>query len=229
MRRIAIVPARSGSKGLHDKNIADLCGKPMMAYSIQAAIKGDLFERVICSTDSELYADIARCYGAEVMMRDASLSGDSTPTFHVIEDLLRRLDNPCDLFVLLQPTSPLRNEQHIREAVAMFENKMDRFDFLVSVKEAEHASDLVKPIEEDGSLKHFDTDFSSYSRQNKAEYSPNGAIFIAKPDPYLKRKHFFGDKALAYFMSQSDSIDVDTEDDLKIAALFIKQGGECYE
>ena len=73
MKKIAIIPARSGSKGLKDKNIIDLCGKPLIAYSIEAAFQTGLFDRVIVSTDSEHYADIARDYGAEIMMRDKRL------------------------------------------------------------------------------------------------------------------------------------------------------------
>ena len=119
----------------------------------------------------------------------------------VLENILGKLGD-IDYFVLLQPTSPLRNEVHIKEAVQLFEKKLDEFDFLVSVKEAEHASVLVKPIDESLSLKYFDTDFSKYRRQGFKEYSPNGAIFIAKPDAYLEQKHFFGKKSLGYITSQ---------------------------
>ena len=76
MKKIAIIPARSGSKGLKDKNIIDLCGKPLIAYSIEAATKSDIFDRVIVSTDSKGYKDIAEQYGAEVLLRDEKLSND---------------------------------------------------------------------------------------------------------------------------------------------------------
>lgn len=143
--------------------------------------------------DSERYAEIAKDYGAEVMMRDEELASDTATTYMVVENILKKMGD-IDYFVLLQPTSPLRNEEHIREAVQLFEEKLEKFDFLASVKEAEHASVLVRPIEEDMSLKHFDTDFSTYRRQGYKEYSPNGAIFIAKPDAYLEQKHFFLEK-----------------------------------
>lgn len=159
MNKIAIIPARSGSKGLKDKNIIDLCGRPLMAYSIEAAIKSSCFNRVIVSTDSEEYGKIAKQYGAEVMYRGAKLSDDKATTFMVLEDILDRLKEPLDYFMLLQPTSPLRDENHVREAVDKFERNMPNFDFLVSVKEAEHSAVLVKPIDEDESLKYFDTDF----------------------------------------------------------------------
>lgn len=218
MKRIAIIPARSGSKGLKDKNIIDLCSKPLMAYSIEAAIQSGLFERVIVSTDSDKYAGIAKQYGAEVMMRGEELSNDKATTFMVLEDILdRRLATPIDYFVLLQPTSPLRSAKHILEAVEKFDSNIDNFDFLVSMKESEHAKVLVNPIDEDESLKYFDTDFSNYRRQGYKDYSPNGAIFIGKPSAYLHHKHFFGTKSLSYIMTAEDSVDIDGKLDLIVA------------
>ena len=218
MKRIAIIPARSGSKGLKDKNIIDLCGKPLIAYSIEAALETSLFDHVIVSTDSEHYAEIAQHYGAEVMMRGEALSNDKATTFMVLEDILKnRLQESIDYFVLLQPTSPLRTSKHITEAIEKFESKIEHFDFLVSMKEAEHAKVLVNPIDDDESLKYFDTDFSNYRRQGYKDYSPNGAIFIAKPDSYLNQKHFFGAKALSYIMSTEDSVDIDGALDLVVA------------
>ena len=224
MKRIAIIPARSGSKGLKDKNIIDLCGKPLIAYSIEAALETGLFDHVIVSTDSEHYAEIAQHYGAEVMMRGEALSNDKATTFMVLEDILKnRLQESIDYFVLLQPTSPLRTSKHITEAIEKFEAKIENFDFLVSMKEAEHAKVLVNPIDDDESLKYFDTDFSNYRRQGYKDYSPNGAIFIAKPDSYLEQKHFFGEKALSYIMSAEDSVDIDGALDLVVANAIMKK------
>lgn len=229
MKRIAIIPARSGSKGLKDKNIIDLCGKPLIAYSIEAALETGLFDHVIVSTDSEHYAEIAQYYGAEVMMRGEALSNDKATTFMVLEDILKnRLQESIDYFVLLQPTSPLRTSKHITEAMEKFESKIEHFDFLVSMKEAEHAKVLVNPIDDDESLKYFDTDFSNYRRQGYKDYSPNGAIFIAKPDSYLEQKHFFGAKALSYIMSAEDSVDIDGTLDLVVAkAIIAKKYKSC--
>lgn len=224
MKRIAIIPARSGSKGLKDKNIIDLCGKPLMAYSIEAAIQSGLFEKVIVSTDSDKYADIAKLYGAEVMMRGEKLSNDKATTYMVLEDILnRRLVAPIDYFVLLQPTSPLRSAKHILEAVEKFDSNIDKFDFLVSMKESEHAKVLVNPIDEDESLKYFDTDYSNYRRQGYKDYSPNGAIFIGKPSAYLHHKHFFGSKSLSYIMTAEDSVDIDGKLDLIVAKAILTE------
>ena len=222
MKKIAIIPARSGSKGLKDKNIIDLCGKPLIAYTIEAAIQSDVFDRVIVTTDSEHYADISHQYGAEIMMRGEHLSNDKATTYMVLEDILtNKIQETIDYFVLLQPTSPLRNATHIKEAVEKFESRFDDFDFLVSMKESEHAKVLVNSIDEDESLKYFDTDFSNYRRQGFKDYSPNGAIFMAKPETYLQQKHFFGIKALSYIMSAEDSVDIDGTLDLEFAKVVL--------
>lgn len=224
MKRLAIIPARSGSKGLKDKNIIELCGKPLIAYSIEAAVNTNLFDKIIVSTDSELYAKISRQYGAEVLMRGEELSNDNSTTYMVLEDILKnKILETYDYFVLLQPTSPMRNAQHIIEAVEKFEQKFKRFDFLVSMKESEHAKVLVNPIDEDESLKFFDTNFSNYRRQGYKDYSPNGAIFIAKPDSYLKQKHFFGARSLSYIMQAMDSVDIDGPIDLLLAKILMSQ------
>jgi len=227
MRKIAIIPARSGSKGLKDKNIAPLCGKPLIAYSIEAAIRSGIFDRVVVSTDSVHYAEISRSYGADIIMRGELLSNDKATSFMVIEDVLKNhLNESYDYFVLLQPTSPLRNQIHIKEAVDRFECNNDRFDFLVSVKESEHAKVLVNPIDDDMSLKYFDTDFSSYRRQGYKDYSPNGAIFIGKIKEYLQNKHFFGRRSMAYIMNREDSVDIDNSIDLELAKIIMNKRGK---
>ncbi len=223
MKKIAIIPARSGSKGLKNKNILPICDKPMLAYTIEAATKSNLFDRVILSTDSVEYKRIGEDYGAEVILRGEEVSNDSASTFMVIEDLFRKIDTSFDYFMLLQPTSPLRNHKHVEEACELFENNFERFDFLVSMQIAHYPSVLVKPIEDDGSLKHFDTDFSNYKRQAFADYSPNGALYIGKPGEYLKHKHFYGDKAIGYIMNSIDSADVDTAIDYEFVCMLMKK------
>ena len=222
MKRIAIIPARSGSKGLKDKNIIDLCGKPLMAYSIEAATETGLFDHVIVSTDSELYARIAHQWGAESMMRGEAQSSDTASTYDVLADMLSRIDYDFDYFVLLQPTSPLRNSQHLSEAVDLFEKRYDEFDFMASIKDADQSRVLIHPLDENGALSMFDIDYSSYRRQNYKDITPNGAIYIAKPEAYLKQKHFYGAKCLGYRMSNNDSVDIDNAIDLMIAKAIIE-------
>ncbi|MEG1506146.1 MAG: GDSL-type esterase/lipase family protein [Bacilli bacterium] len=218
LKKIAIIPARSGSKGLPNKNILMLLDKPLIAYTIEAAIKSNEFERVIVSTDSLEYKEISEKYGAEVMLRGEELSNDKATSFMVIEDILKKTkEDKFDYFMLLQPTSPFRDEKHIIESIKNYEERYLELDFLVSMTESSKSADLIKVVENDKTLKYYDLDYSNYRRQNGKEYYPNGAIFIGKIDKYLEKKHFFGVKTFAYFMNKEDSVDIDDRLDFEIA------------
>ncbi|WP_281699518.1 cytidylyltransferase domain-containing protein [Cetobacterium somerae] len=218
LKKIAIIPARSGSKGLPNKNILMLLDKPLIAYTIEAAIKSNEFQRVIVSTDSLEYKEISEKYGAEVILRDDYLSNDKATSFMVIEDVLKKIKiENLDYFMLLQPTSPFRDEKHIIDSIKDFEKEYSNLDFLVSMTESSKSADLIKRIGNDKTLKNYDLDYSNYRRQDGKEYYPNGAIFIGKVDKYLEKKHFFGEKTLAYFMNKEDSIDIDDRLDFEIA------------
>ena len=218
LKKIAIIPARSGSKGLPNKNILMLLDKPLIAYTIEAAIKSNEFQRVIVSTDSLEYKEISEKYRAEVILRDDHLSNDRATSFMVIEDVLKKIKiESLDYFMLLQPTSPFRDEKHIIDSIKDFEKEYSGLDFLVSMTESSKSADLIKRIGNDKTLKNYDLDYSNYRRQDGKEYYPNGAIFIGKVDKYLEKKHFFGEKTLAYFMNKEDSIDIDDRLDFEIA------------
>jgi CMP-N-acetylneuraminic acid synthetase len=223
MKKIAIIPARSGSKGLPNKNILMLGNKPLIAYTIEAALKSKEFERVIVSTDSLEYKYIAEKFGAEVFMRSEELSNDKASSFVVIEDVLNKIETTVDYFVLLQVTSPFRNENHIKESIKVFENGISEYDFLVSMQKSDKSSSLIKPIYNSGTLEEYNIDYSNYSRQKYDEYHPNGAIFIGKVKEYLEQKHFFGKRAKAYFMNKEDSIDIDDSLDFEIAITILNK------
>lgn len=218
LKKVAIIPARSGSKGLPNKNILMLLDKPLIAYTIEAAMKSNEFQRVIVSTDSLEYKEISEKYGAEVILRDDYLANDKATSFMVIEDVLKKIKiENLDYFMLLQPTSPFRDEKHITDSIKEFEKEYINLDFLVSMTESSKSADLIKRIGSDKTLKNYDLDYSNYRRQDGKEYYPNGAIFIGKVDKYLEKKHFFGEKTLAYFMNKEDSIDIDDKLDFEIA------------
>ena len=223
MKKIAIIPARSGSKGLPNKNILMLGNKPLIAYTIEAALKSKEFERVIVSTDSLEYKYIAEKFGAEVFMRSEELSNDKASSFVVIEDVLKKLETTIDYFVLLQVTSPFRNENHIKESIKVFENGIDTYDFLVSMQKSDKSSSLIKPIYNSGTLEEYNIDYSNYSRQKYDEYHPNGAIFVGKVKEYLEQKHFFGKRSKAYFMNKEDSVDIDDSFDFEIAITILNK------
>ncbi|MFA9487257.1 MULTISPECIES: cytidylyltransferase domain-containing protein [unclassified Mannheimia] len=225
MKKIAIITARAGSKGLPNKNVLLADGKPLMAYSIEAAIESKQFDKIIVSTDSQEYIDLLSHYPIEFIKRAEHLASDKASSFVVIEDVLNQYKYvDFDYFVLLQPTSPLRTAQHIQECCEKFERNFDKFDFIVSVSDAHKPTTLTRVIEEDESLKHFQLDYSNYARQlYRPEYSPNGAIFSAKPTAYLEQKHFYGAKCLAYFMDKDVSIDIDDRQDFECFYFILQQ------
>ena len=225
MKKIAIITARSGSKGLPNKNVLFANGKPLIAYSIEAALESGEFEKVIVSTDSQEYIDLLSHYPIEFVKRSAELASDKASSFVVIEDVLNKYQHlDFDYFVLLQPTSPLRTAQHIQEANAKFEANFEKFDFLVSVSDAHKPTTLTRQIDEDESLKNFKLDYSNYARQQyHPEYSPNGAIFSAKPQAYLEQKHFYGEKCVAYFMAKEVSVDIDDRLDFEYFYFILQQ------
>lgn len=221
--RAAFVLARSGSMGLKDKNIKELCGKPLIAWTIEAALESNCFDKVLVSTDSCEYGDIARYWGADVLYRADHLASCSATSFDVIQDLLENYVWPKEFFALLQPTSPLRTSGQIKEAIERFRSSADRYDFLASVSEATHPSDLVHPLSPSGDLSLFNADYSSYRRQSTKDFSPNGAIFVAKPDKYLVQKHFFGPRSIAFVMNKESSIDIDDSLDFSLAEICMKR------
>lgn len=217
MKKIAIITARSGSKGLPNKNVLMTNGKPLIAYSIEAAIDSQCFDKIIVTTDSQEYLDLLSGYPIDFVKREEHLSTDTASSFVVIEDVMEKYKNfDYEYFVLLQPTSPLRTSEHIKEACDKFEKNITQFDYLVSVAETAKSTTLMREIDNDESLKNFDLDYSNYARQNfYPEYTPNGAIFIAKPLPYLEQKHFYGKRSLAYKMDKISSIDIDDREDFE--------------
>lgn len=136
MKILGIIPARGGSKGIPRKNIKLLNGKPLIAYTIEAALASNL-DRVIVSTDCKEIAGISKEYGAEVMMRPSHLAEDKTPTLPVLQDVILKLNEKFDAVMTLQPTSPLRTVEDINKSIEIFSSDKDA-DSLVSVLEVPH-------------------------------------------------------------------------------------------
>lgn len=130
---VAFIPARSGSKSIPNKNIKELGGKPLIAYSIESAINAGI-KKVIVSTDSGEYAKIAEQWGAEVMMRPSPLAKDNTSMLEVLRHEIPKINPKPDLVLLLQPTTPLRKKNHILLAISYLEANIEKFDSLVSVE-----------------------------------------------------------------------------------------------
>ena len=225
MKNIAIIPARSGSKGLPDKNIRLLCGKPLLAYSIEAALQSDIFDVVHVSTDSIQYAEIAKKFGADVpFLRSTETSSDSASSWDVVKEVIEKYQKvgKCfDTFMLLQPTSPLRTSEDIRNAYKLMNDK--KANAIVAVCEADHPPQFYNVLQADGSLKDFLHDEVNDKRRQDmgTYYRINGAVYLAKTSYFLRNSNIYRDACYAYVMEKNRSVDIDSLFDFQCAEFLL--------
>ena len=174
---LVIIPARGGSKRLPRKNLLDLCGKPLIAWSIEAALKSKYISKVIVSSDDEEILNIAKEYKADFIKRPDELASDTATTFDALKHTLENVEK-YDYVVLLQPTSPLRTEKHIDEAIELLKEK--NADAIISVCEMEHSPLWSNTLDEDLNMSNFlrDEVLNKRSQDLPKYYRLNGAIYI---------------------------------------------------
>lgn len=224
---IAIIPARGGSKGIPNKNIVDLCGKPLIQYSIDAAQNSKYIDKVIVSTDSEKIAEVSRKCGANVpFLRPESISGDvarsSDVVIHGIDFLKENYGDEYDYVILLQPTSPLRTAKHIDKAIELCINSDS--SSLVSVKEVNENPIIMRTIENNKLNEVLKFDGDNLRRQDLPKfYIFNGAIYITTVDFIKDNMVFVDDNTLPFIMEEQVSIDIDNMIDLKVVEYIINE------
>lgn len=211
---LAIIPARAGSKGLPGKNVKMLCGKPLLAWSVESARNSKYLDEVMVSTDSEEIAEVARQYGGSVpFLRPEPLSTDESPTFdaveHVLQAYAREFARSFDYVVLLEPTSPLREKGDID---AMVERLVDRkdCDSIISIGEVgEHPAYLKRIRGED--LLPYCAELAQTTRRqdNEPAYFPYGVAYIAKTESLLREKTFYCGKSLFYKIMRHQCREID--------------------
>lgn len=229
MGNIAIILARSGSKGLPNKNIRPLNGVPLLAYSVKAAVDSGIFETVMVSTDSEEYAEIARSYGAEVpFLRSAQAAGDTSSSWTAVREVLdtyEKMGKKYDMLALLQPTSPLRTAKHLQEAYALMQEKNAKA--ISSVCENEMPMAACNYMEDDLNIVGFCEDKSNdqnYTPRQKSRtlYRLNGAIYFCKVDAFRTQESIYDDACYAYIMDRIHSVDVDDIIDFQMAEAIVQ-------
>lgn len=219
---LAIIPARGGSKRLPRKNLLDLAGKPLITWTIEAALKSNYLDEVMVTTDDQEIADTAQHYGAAVpFLRPADLASDTATTFDVIKhsvDFYAAAGKTFDFVVLLQPTSPLRAAAHIDDALQLIESK--KADAVISVTEMSHSPLWSNTLPANDDMSGFLRDEVKNKRSQDLEtyYRLNGATYICRTNRLLEEKSFFiKENIFAYRMSKESSVDIDNKIDFDFA------------
>lgn len=228
MNNIAIIPARCGSKEIKDKNIKLFNGKPLLSYTIESALQSGIFQEVIVSTDSPIYAEIAKKYGANVpFLRSIQYAGDEVSSWEAICEVLRykiKQGINYDICALLQPTSPLRTSNHMKEAYNLFvENNANA---VVSICEVEHPVQWCFEIGSDGNMEKFSNSIHRNARRQDipASFRENGAIYLVKPEIILYNNNdIYEKKCYGYIMNKEYSIDIDSMNDFEIAEILYQK------
>ena len=229
---IAVIPARGGSKRLPNKNIKDLKGKPLISYTIEAALKSKYIDETVVSTDSLQIKKVAEKFGAsapflrpEHLAQDESTSVDAAK--HCISFYEKELKKKYDYIVFLQPTSPLRDEKDIDAAIEFLIEK--NADCVVSVCEMDHNPIWSNTLDKSGSMKNFlDEKYINKRTQDLDKYYRiNGATYICKVDKLISEKRLLiKENIYAYKMTQEHSIDIDTELDFILAKTILEKKNE---
>ncbi len=226
MKHLAIIPARSGSRGLPGKNIRLLHGHPLLAWSIVAAQRSGLFDRVILSTDSEEYAAIGNTYGADTpWLRKPELAEDETSSADVVSDILERLEiqgEAYEYFTLVQPTSPLRTAEDLQGAWNLLVEKSA--SSVVGVSPCDHPPQWSGLLPENLSMESFlQPQFTLPRQKLPVYYRVNGAVYMAATAPFLHTKRFIGPGTYAWVMPHERSVDIDDETDFMLAGLLMQK------
>lgn len=220
MEILGLIPARGGSKGIPQKNLAPLAGRPLLAWTCEAARGASALTRVVVSTDDDAIAAEAERCGVETLRRPRGLAADDTRMLAAVEHALDELGEP-DAIVLLQPTSPLRGARHIDEAVALW--RATGADSVVSVVEVPHQFTPASLLRLEGDrLEPYGGDTGPTNRQQKERlYARNGPAVVVTRPSVVRAGRLYGDDLRAYPMAPRDSVDVDGPEDLALAALYL--------
>ena len=233
--QIAIIPARGGSKRLPKKNIMDFQGKPMIAWTVEAALRSNRFERVLVSTDDHEIADVAIEYGAEVPFLRAAATDDHAPVSAATLGALKQAENHWkkrfDLVVQLMPNCPLRNADNIDSALRSYFFYRPEINFQISCFQfgwmnpwwAAQLDSSGKPV------RLFPEAIAKRSQDLPDLFCPTGAIWVASADALRDAQTFYGPGHRFEPMPWENGVDIDDEDDLKFAQalVYLKSGGSA--
>lgn len=220
---LAIIPARGGSKGLPRKNIIDLAGKPLIAWTIEASVNSKYITKTIVSSDSNEILEVAKNYGVHILKRPAEFASDLSSSEVVVKHTIDNSEEKYEYIVLLQPTSPLRDTFEIDKA---FE-KLFSSEATALISVCEYDNKILKAFKENesGYIEGISNNKFPFMRRQDLPntYISNGAIYIIKVEEFLKNNSFFTDKTISFIMDEIKSLDIDTKKDLEEVEKYINE------
>jgi len=219
---LAVVLARGGSKRLPKKNILYLNAKPLMSYTLEAGLKSKYIDRLILSSDNDEILQVGQDLGAKTLKRPKELATDKATSFDALKHVLQT-QNEYDYVLLLQATSPLRDQTHIDEAIELLVQK--GADAVISVCETQHSPLFSNTLTEDANMNGFLKEDLQHKRAQDLDiyYRLNGAIYICATQKFLSEETLFlKDKCFAYKMPKRVSVDIDDDIDFKLAEILLK-------
>lgn len=230
---LAVIPARSGSKGLPKKNLLSLNNKELIGWPIEAAVNSGICDRIICSTDSSQIAKIAEEFGAEVpFLRPEDLALDETSTADVVLHAIEFFENNSELFdclLLLEPTSPLTTSEDIKMAFEVFERSITFADSLVSVAEnvPGHPDFSFHMQSNTGIISSINATSWVHKRRQDIEkcYYIEGTLYISTIESFKAKKTFIHEKTVGFQVPKWKSFEVDDELDFKIIEMIMHDKG----
>lgn len=234
MKKVAYIPARSGSKRFPNKNITDLNGKPLIFWSVNSFLLSKCFDRIIFSSDSEEYYEILKKHISsdliEFHQRSKSEAGDKIKIFDYVKENINKWCDSNDLFVLGLPTCPFRKPFQIKECI---DKAIKSGKSVFSASEYDfHVPFAFSVVHDNNEISDWDSPFknsplltgNTRSQDQIKYFHPNGAIYVIRPNLISKETKTFYENSIPYIMPTNDSIDIDDRKDLEIAEVLIKHG-----
>jgi pseudaminic acid cytidylyltransferase len=230
---IAIIPARGGSKRIPSKNIRLFAGRPILAYTIDAAQDSGLFEHVVVSTDSEEIAEVAKAHGADVpFLRDSCLADDMTPVSAATADCLMRMDPSGQRFEFvaqLMPTCPLRASSDVKDSFRQFQETRAESQISIVRYGWQNPWWALRYTEQHKLQPLFKEQLAARSQDLQDLYCPTGAIWWARTTTLRASKTFHLEQRTGWEIPWQRGIDIDTPDDWALAELLLKLNGSAVE
>jgi CMP-N,N'-diacetyllegionaminic acid synthase len=220
---LAIIPARGGSKSIDHKNIVPFAGRLLIEHVIESAKRSREIDRIVCSTDDEMIADVVRSHNIEVMWRPAALGTDNIHVIEVIKDIIRRIDGRPDILPLLQPTSPFLLPSHTDTCIQKLKMDMraDSAQTVATLPHNYHA--LNQRIVENGLVKFCFPEERQrcYNKQKKPKHYKFGNVVVTRAGTVMEKDSIFGERSIAVEIPEPYAFDLDDKEDIALGEFLL--------